>query len=473
MKNLTFIKKLALFTGDLAFLYISLYLTLIVRYAKMPGSSTWQDHLMPFSIIFIFWLIIFYISNLYNLRYAVTNNTFFQLATRAFILSGLLSFTFFYLNPQVNIAPKRNLIIFILIYALIFLVWRQIINWFLKSSLPKNKIAIVGYNKLALEIAEELNQKPQLGYIVSFIAIDDSANKNDNLQFSQNQLPLEVSTDENNKIKLVEGYDNLIKLIKEEKIQTIILSTDPHQSVELRNLLFKALHLKVSFVSLPNFYEDITGRIPLDAINQMWFLENLSEGNKKYFDIFKRVYDIFISMSILITSIPFWIIFASIIKLESKGPVFYLNTRTGRNNKDFKLIKFRTMREENNARNMTLENDPRITKFGSLMRKTRIDEIPQVINILKGEMSFVGPRPERPTLIKKLELKVPFYNERMLVKPGATGWDQISGEYHSPSYEDTMKKLQYDLYYIKNRSIYLDLSIILKTIATILSQGGR
>jgi len=131
------------------------------------------------------------------------------------------------------------------------------------------------------------------------------------------------------------------------------------------------------------------------------------------------------------------------------------------------------MREENNARNMTLENDPRITKFGSLMRKTRIDEIPQVINILKGEMSFVGPRPERPTLIKKLELKVPFYNERMLVKPGATGWDQISGEYHSPSYEDTMKKLQYDLYYIKNRSIYLDLSIILKTIATILSQGGR
>jgi len=118
-------------------------------------------------------------------------------------------------------------------------------------------------------------------------------------------------------------------------------------------------------------------------------------------------------------------------------------------------------------------NDARTTKFGNILRKTRIDEIPQIINILKGEMSFVGPRPERPDLAEELEKQVPFFNERILVKPGITGWDQISGEYHSPSREDTLKKLQYDLFYIKNRSIYLDLSIILKTIATVLSRGGR
>ena len=131
------------------------------------------------------------------------------------------------------------------------------------------------------------------------------------------------------------------------------------------------------------------------------------------------------------------------------------------------------MREEGNYLTPTEENDPRITKFGSFLRKTRLDEIPQVLNVIKGEMSFVGPRPERPELIAELEKVVPFYRERMLIKPGATGWDQISGEYHSPSLEDTLKKLQYDLFYIKNRSIYLDLSIILKTISTVFSGGGR
>ena len=130
------------------------------------------------------------------------------------------------------------------------------------------------------------------------------------------------------------------------------------------------------------------------------------------------------------------------------------------------------MTTENNDQSPTIAKDKRITRLGKVLRKTRIDEIPQVINILKGEMSFVGPRPERPDLAENLKKEIPFYQERMLTKPGITGWDQVSGEYHSPSHEDTLKKLQYDLFYIKNRSIYLDLSIILKTIATVLSRGG-
>jgi lipopolysaccharide/colanic/teichoic acid biosynthesis glycosyltransferase len=160
-----------------------------------------------------------------------------------------------------------------------------------------------------------------------------------------------------------------------------------------------------------------------------------------------------------------------IVKLESKGPIFFLSKRTGKNNKVFNLFKFRTMREEGNDRKMTAVNDPRITRFGKFMRKTRIDEIPQVINILKGDLSFVGPRPERPEFVAKLEEAIPFYKERLLVKPGATGWAVVN-EYHSPSIEDSIKKLQFDLFYIKNRSIYLDLTIILKTIATILGKKG-
>jgi len=131
------------------------------------------------------------------------------------------------------------------------------------------------------------------------------------------------------------------------------------------------------------------------------------------------------------------------------------------------------MKEDGNDFQPTEENDIRITGIGSLLRKTRLDELPQLINIIRGEMSFVGPRPERPELVKDLEQQIPFYNERMLVKPGLTGWDQVSKIYHSPSYEDTMEKLQYDLFYVKNRSFYLDFSIILKTISTVLSRSGR
>ncbi|MCG2697716.1 sugar transferase, partial [Candidatus Parcubacteria bacterium] len=237
--------------------------------------------------------------------------------------------------------------------------------------------------------------------------------------------------------------------------------------------LFKCLPLKINYIGLPNFYEAITGKIPIVAINQMWFLENLSEGNKMLFDIAKRGYDIILALMILAITLPFWIIIGLLIKLESKGPIFFIQNRVGKNNKLFKIIKFRTMATVNNDFSPTQANDKRITKFGSFLRETRIDEIPQMINILKGEMSFAGPRPERPELIKNLEEAIPFYKERMLVKPGITGWDQISGEYHSPSSEDTLKKLQYDLFYIKNRSIYLDLSILLKTIATVLGRAGR
>jgi lipopolysaccharide/colanic/teichoic acid biosynthesis glycosyltransferase len=181
----------------------------------------------------------------------------------------------------------------------------------------------------------------------------------------------------------------------------------------------------------------------------MWFLENLSEGKKTWFGIAKRSYDFILALFIFLLTIIFWPIIGLIIKSESRGPVFFKQIRSGKNGAPFTMIKFRTMTVAGNNFSPTKENDLRVTKFGSFLRKTRIDEIPQILNILKGEMSFVGPRPERPELIKELEEKIPFYNERMLVKPGITGWDQVSGEYHSPSREDTLKKLQYDLFYIK------------------------
>ena len=159
--------------------------------------------------------------------------------------------------------------------------------------------------------------------------------------------------------------------------------------------------------------------------------------------------------------------------MGSRGPVLFKQARYGQNEKIFKILKFRTMRMNNNDGSPTTEGDKRITSFGNFLRKTRLDEIPQVINILKGEMSFIGPRPERPEIVAELERQIPFYKTRLLIKPGISGWDQVSGVYHSPSLEDTLEKLQYDLFYLKHRSLYLDLAITLKTIATVLGRGGR
>lgn len=448
------LKKFILIFGDIIVLYFSLYLTLLIRYRQTPEAELWQNHLLPFSVIFVVWIIIFYIAGLYNLHLAVNNASFFRLTARSLGIAGLLSLAFFYLTPQINIAPKRNLLIYIAVFFIVFYLWRRLYNSLLKSYLPKNKIAIIGLNNLAKELIEEFNKKPHLGYRVVFV-IDGEENMN-----SINNIPI------------IKGTNNLENLIKEKNIDTIVFADSPRESNELRSSLFRCLPLKINYISLHHFYENITGKIPLESINKMWFLENLSEGRKKSYDAFKRIYDIILALIIFFITIIFWPLIAIIIKLESKGPIFFKQTRAGKNNTPFKMLKFRSMASVGNDYSPTISNDKRVTKFGALMRKTRLDELPQIINILKGEMSFIGPRPERPELIEGLEKQIPFYRERMLVKPGATGWDQISGEYHSPSYEDSLKKIQYDLFYIKNRSIYLDLSIILKTVATVLSRSG-
>jgi len=441
------LKKFILLGGDIAVLYFSLYLTLIIRYWGSYKTDIWITHFWPFTLIFILWLAIFYITNLYSLNLAVNNVRFYQASGRALLISALTAIAFFYLMPQIGIAPKTNLFIYIIIFAIVFYLWRNFYNWSLKSYLPKKNIGIVGYNNLIAEIVNEFKQKPHLGYNLSFIVDENS------------QPGTQPITD-------------LEKLIAGNKLDTLILSSDPHQSENLRTALFNCLRYKINYVSLPNFYEIITGKVPLDNLNQMWFLENFNENNKIWFDRSKIIYDFILALMIFIITLPFWLIIAIIIKIESRGPVFFVMKRAGKNDKIFKHIKFRTMKEEGNDHSPTRSNDSRITKFGNILRKTRIDELPQVINILKGEMSFVGPRPERPELAFELEKQIPFYNQRTLVKPGLTGSDQVSGEYHSPSKEDSLKKLQYDLFYIKNRSIFLDLTIILKTIATVVSRGG-
>jgi len=448
------LKKIFLIAGDIFILYLSLYLALVIRYQANPSSEMWQQHLAPFSLIFTIWIIIFYISDLYNLNIAVSNLNFFKKTGKSLSIGVIITILFFYLVPD-TIAPKTNLLIFIILFLGLFFAWRQIFNWALSSYLPQNKIAIIGQNQLSREIINIFNVRPHLGMKIAFI-----------LQ------PGEKDQKEINSVPIFSDIKDLKRLIKKKNINNIILASAPN-STELRETLFECLPLKINFLKLSDFYENISGRVPIDIISKMWFLENLNESNKRFFDINKRTFDIILSLLILIITFPLWIIISIIIKLESKGPIFFKQIRCGQKGERFKIIKFRTMKEDGNDYSPTAKKDKRITKFGNFLRKSRLDEIPQIINILSGDMSFIGPRPERPELIEKLEANIPFYKERMLVKPGITGWDQVCGEYHSPSVEDTIKKLQYDLFYIKNRSLLLELSIMLKTINTIFSRSGQ
>lgn len=436
-------KKLIFLIGDFVFLNAALFLTLAIRYPQDTWHSHFNDHFPNFLPVFLIWLIFFYISDLYNLNLSSQRRKFFLQTMSAAGLSSLFSIIYFYLNIQTKVTPKTNLFIFIIIFLVIFFIWRGIYFAIIKSILPKNNLAIIGYNHYTEKLLEELKKNPGIGYQTALIFKD------------------------------ADEIQSLPSLIQEKNIKTIVACDDFGQSEKMREALFSCLSSNLVFFNYPNFYELLTGKVPVEAIGHNWFLDNLQTGARNYFNFIKQIVDFCGALLLLIISLPFWPLIAIAIKLESRGPVFFTQERYGLNEKIFKMIKFRTMKTEGNDGTPTKEGDKRVTSFGNFLRKTRLDEIPQVLNILKGEMSFIGPRPERPEIVSDLEHQIPFYKTRLLIKPGITGWDQVSGVYHSPSLEDTLEKLQYDLFYLKHRSLYLDLAIILKTIATVITRKGR
>ena len=435
------LKKIILFIGDFTSLFLALTIVLSVRYDQANFNNQLLSHLGPFSVVFVIWLIIIYVSGLYDLNLRVKGRRFFRSVLSAVTMAGLVSVIYFYLNIASNVTPKTNLALFIAFFIIIFYAWRYL-HQTISHAVPRTGLAIIGANQKSLTIAEELLRNPGAGYQTELIIGSEAE------------------------------FSNLKTQVENGKVKVIVVCDDFASSGAANNLL-SLLQNRISVFSYPDFYELLCGKVPVEAISATWFLENLRENQKNYFNLSKRIIDLIFAILILVGTIILWPLIAVIIKLESKGPVFIKQTRLGRRGVSFTLIKFRTMKEEGNNRSITLENDKRITKFGNFLRKTRLDEIPQTINILKGEMSFIGPRPERPEFAKELELSIPFYNTRLIVKPGMSGWDQVSGEYHSPTEQDTIKKLQNDLFYIKNRSLFLDTTIALKTIATVLSRGGR
>jgi len=439
-------KKIILLIGDVFILYLSLWLTLQIRYGTAFNSTVWEQHFFPFTIIYLLWIIVFYIAGLYELNLARNSLDFFSTLFKAFLINAILAVSFFYFIPYYHITPKTNLFLNLFIFAFFFFLWRQIYNRLIKSSLLLQNILIIGHNKESDQIAKIIQEKPQLGYFLA-----------------AHLEPNEIQT----------AFD-LIELISKNNIKFIITAIDPHQDKKLVSLLYQCLPLKISFLDLPSFYERILGKVPVSVIGQIWFLENLTESEKTFYENSKRILDMLGALILGIISLFLYPLIALAIKLESRGPIFFKQKRMGQNGEVFTVIKFRSMKEtaETDGPKWANEEDERITRVGRFLRKTRLDELPQLWNIFCGQMSFIGPRPERLEFVEKLEKEIPYYQMRHLIKPGLTGWAQVNFHY-AASVEDSLEKLQYELYYIKHRSFILDLSILLKTIKIVLTGQGR
>ena len=437
------IKQWLLLTGDFISFYLALLLSLIDRYRGEFLAETWQTHLAPFTLIYFVWILVFYINGLYDLRRAKNNLEFGRLFFGGLAVNAALAIGFFYLAPWVGIAPKTNLFLVLIFVVVLIYGWRMLFNFLIVNSFAKTRILFLGESQESEEIIRLIEREPQLGYEIADVIVPS------------NEIALQ-------------------NIIDEKKVNIIVLGEHLNKTPELTHALYQTIFSQMTFVDIITFFENLTGRVPVAALNESWFLENLKEADKKLYNFFKTAGDFILALILAVLLIAILPLIAIAIKLQDRGSVFYTQKRIGLDGREYIIYKFRTMIEnaESAGAQFAGMKDNRITPVGKFLRKTRLDELPQVWNILRGEMSFVGPRPERSEFVSELTRQMPFYAVRNLIKPGLTGWAQINYPY-AGTFEENLKKLEYDLYYLKNRSILLDIAILFKTLNIVLRFKGR
>ena len=449
-------RKILLIFGDYILLFLALFLALRARFFFSEFAHySFRFHAEFFLPLFFFWIVIFYLFDLYDLRkirsFIFTLSALFS----ALFISLVLSAIFFYFLPQ-GVNPKTILLFTaILAFGMIGL-WRYL--WFRMFRIfPfKKNIAIIGTETAQLASVPEILTAGDTHYVCKgFVSLDQEG-------------PAELYG-----LPVLGTYKKLSAVIHYYKIDDLVTAFDYHTHQDAAREVSECLDAGIKIWDLPLFYEYVMGKVPVAYIDQLWFLAHL-EMNKKILNGIQRVADICLSVVGLIIFLPFFPCIALAILCDSGWPIFYTQARVGRAGRLFTVYKLRTMiqnAEKVSGPAWARARDTRITRIGGFLRKTRIDEIPQLVNILKGEMSFVGPRPERPEFVNKFKEDIPFYSRRHSVMPGLTGWAQVMYIY-TASPQETLQKLQYDLYYIKNRSFLLYMIILLRTVRIVLTQRG-
>ena len=400
-----------------------------------------------------------YYNDLYNFKVA---STIVEVSIRLLQSLGITSIVLgliYWAFPVVII----NQFIFILSIGLllVFIIgWRLLYIFIIKKGIFNQNIILLGSSPLAFDILNEIEIEPDCGYSVSVI-IPDSEEEVLNINISE-------------KITIRKEKKDLCYVAKETGINKVVVALREQRGSFPTQELIRCRTAGIEVLEGSSFYEMLTGKVLVTQIKPSWLIYSEGFRKSKFRTMVKRLEDILISSIMLVLLSPILLIISILIKLESKGRILFFQDRVGQKKKEFNMHKFRSMVEDAEKLSGPVwaeTDDARITKIGRIIRKFRLDELPQLWDVLTGKMSMVGPRPERKHFTDDLEKKIPFYSERFIVKPGITGWAQISYGYGA-TLDDAIEKLNYDLFYIKNLSIIMDMVIILRTIKTVLFDKG-
>lgn len=438
-------ERVILALGDILAFVVAIWLTLFLRYGSAPDVQLFVDHTAAFAPAICIWLVVFFIYNLYGRPTVVFRRKIVSTIVNAQIVNSILAVVIFYFIPNFGITPKTNLFIYFILSSVLLVIWRLYIVALVYTRRPET-LLLVGDSYEADSVAKELEHNSYHGYRLL-------------------RRPGSLSREE------------LSDLVKSERPQSIMIHFRRDNEKDLVASLGAENYFKLRFLDVDSFYEELFDRIPLSRVNDFWFIENIVGENSKAYDLLKRVMDTCLAILGGIVTLIICPFVALAIRLEGRGPIFIKQERVGQYGKIFSIYKFRTMTGDDRG-DAVLKSALHVTRVGAFLRATRIDELPQLWNVISGSLSLVGPRPEFPALVAKYEKEIPFYGIRHLIKPGLSGWAQFyqissaTDPHHGAEVGATREKLSYDLFYLKHRSFWLDIKIAFRTLQILLSCVG-
>ncbi len=441
---------LVLLAGDVLTFGIALWVTLVLRNLEAPSRETFMLHLVPFTILFALWVLVFFMAGLYarytRPRRARLPQVIFYTQTLNVVLAAL----FFFLIPYFGIAPKTVLAIYLLVSSLFIFLWR-VFAFPLVRPKERTKAVLIGSGAEVMALMDEVNQDDRYPF------------------FFERTLDTDHAEDH-------EAIQQLCRVIEEDDVAIIVADLAHPIMHSALPFIYTAAFSKrrFAFIDIEDLYEDVFERTALPLLRYRSVLENLIAPAG--YDTLKRAVDICLAGIVGLVSLVFYPFVALAIKIDDGGPIFVVQDRIGQFQKTIRIIKFRSM-SGNDGGNYggNGKTKLKVTRVGKWLRILRIDELPQLWNVLRGDLSFVGPRPELPALVGHYSARIPFYDARHLVKPGLTGWAQLNHHahpHHGADVEETKNKLSYDMYHLKNRSLLLDIYIMFQTARVVLFERG-
>jgi len=456
-KNPAMTGMVSLIVGDLLIAVGAFYLGVHLRFGGIEeGLMKYQDIVIRGMSFVLIPILCSFFTELYDQQKNRGRKEVLLRCLIAGVFSLIVLSSIYYIIPETKLW-RGNLALSLLVFTTAQFVWHTTYTIFLGLPAFAKRVLILGIGQKAERIGSMIGATNHNYVLAGYIDCPSEA--------------LSVPA-----YQIVGDRENICETAKKQRVQKIVISLSEKRGVLPLSEIMNCKLSGIDILDAPSFYEEVMGKLFIEDTRPSWFI--FSDGFRitALKKIYKRFFDIMCSLVGLTIASPLMLIAGLLIKINSPGPVFFRQVRVGEREKDFVLCKFRTMRqdaEQETGAVWALEKDPRVTSVGNILRKTRFDEIPQLFNVLKGDMSLIGPRPERPEFVEKLKEIIPYYSERHFVKPGITGWAQVRYRYGA-SVEDAVEKLRYDLYYIKNLSFFLDMLIVLETVKVVLfGRGSR